>query len=131
MLGNLLETLTSVTYLGNEYPVSSSFAFLQTIFNIVSYALIPLFIAVAAAGSIYAIVLGVNLARAADAETRDAAKKRLIWAIIGLVSIIVLILLLNFIMQQIPNWVSSYSTGDVWTKNDGSIVTWDGKKWVG
>ena len=130
MLGNLLaESLEWITFMGNKYAVAKSFTFLQTIFDIVGYALIPLFIAVAAGGAIYAIVLGVNLARAADAETRDAAKKRLIWAIVGLVSIIVLILLLNFIMPRIPVWIGNYQEGVTYTIG-GTEYHWDGNAWA-
>ena len=123
MLGNLLiakdDTLSvtkysSVTFMGNSYKVASSFDWLQTLFTVVSWVLIPLFIAVAAAGAIYAVVLGVNLARAEDAERRDAAKKRLIWAIVGFASIVVLILLLNFLMRLIPGWISDYQVGDLY-----------------
>lgn len=138
MLGKLLATevnnYESITFLGNEYAVEKSFTFLQSIFNIISFALIPLFIAVAAGGAIYAIVLGVNLARAADAESRDAAKKRLIWAIVGLASIVVIIILLNWLVPKIPEWVSSYQEGDIWTASDGTYKwTKDGAdsyKWV-
>lgn len=116
------QTFKTITFMGNSYPVAESFSFLQTLFNIISYAIIPLFIAVAAGGAIYAIVLGVNLARAADAETRDAAKKRLIWAIVGLASIIVLIILLNWLMPQIPKWVSSYADGDIWEVTENNVT---------
>ncbi len=106
-MGALMTKLAAtITYMGNKYVgINDNFAFLQTIFNIVSWVLVPLFIAVAAAGSIYAVVLGVNLARAADAEARQNAKTRLIWAIVGLVSIIVLILLINWICTMVPGWV--------------------------
>ena len=132
MLGRLLDVTNykSIKFMGNEYAVVESFDWLQTLFNVISWVLIPLFIAVAAAGAIYAVVLGVNLARAEDAEKRDAAKKRLIWAIVGFASIIVLILLLNFIMRLVPNWISDYQEGDIWTKNDGTTHTWNGDKWV-
>ena len=139
MLGKLLadavnagatgaDKLTWITFMGNKYAISSSFSFLQTIFNIVGYALIPLFIAVAAGGAIYAIVLGVNLARAADAEARDAAKKRLIWAIVGLASIVILILLLNFLMPRIPVWIGGYEENAIY-EIEGKNYTWDGNKW--
>ena len=137
MLGKLLATTktmevtqySSVTFMGNSYKIAKSFDWLQTLFNVVSWVLIPLFIAVAAGGAIYAVVLGVNLARAEDAERRDAAKKRLIWAIVGFASIIVLILLLNFLMRLIPNWISDYNTGDIYTNADGVTEYYDGNDW--
>lgn len=104
LAARILNLGATITYMGKDYIVEDQFAFLGTIFSIVQYALIPLFIAVAAAGSIYAVVLGVNLARAEDAEKRQAAKQRLIWAVVGLVSIIVLILLINWIVGMVPQW---------------------------
>ena len=128
MLGRLQTHYESIKFMGTEYPVVESFNWLQTLFNVISWVLIPLFIAVAAAGAIYAVVLGVNLARAEDAEKRDAAKKRLIWAIVGFASIIVLILLVNFIMRLIPNWIADYQNDDTWTKSDGDYI-WRDTKW--
>lgn len=105
-MGALMTKLAAVIkYMGKSYVVDDRFAFLGTIFKIVEMVMIPLFIAVAAAGSIYAVVLGVNLARAADAEARQQAKTRLIWAIVGLVAIIVLIILINWICGMVPQWI--------------------------
>lgn len=129
MLEKLLTDFELITFMGNKYAVASSFTFLQTIFDIISYALVPLFIAVAAAGAIYAIVLGVNLARAADAEARDAAKKRLIWAIVGLAVIVILIILLNWLMPKIPEWVSNYAEGDHVKIGEEVKSTYTGGKW--
>ncbi len=66
----------------------------------------PILIVVAAAGTIYAIVLGVNMARADSTEKREEAKKRVINVIIGMIIIIALILLLQlFINNILPNWL--------------------------
>lgn len=63
--------------------------------------LAPLLIIVATAGMIYAVVLGVNLARADSAEKQQEAKKRLIYAVVGLVVILVLILFLKLFVANV------------------------------
>ncbi len=60
----------------------------NTIFDV----LWPLLIVVGAAGAIWAVVLGVNMARADSTEKREEAKKRLLNVVIGLAIIIGLIL---------------------------------------
>ena len=65
----------------------------------------PLLILVAAAGSIYAIVLGVQMARADSTEKREEAKKRVINVLIGMAIAVGLILLLSLFMTYLPTWI--------------------------
>lgn len=65
--------------------------------------LVPLLIAVATAGMIYAVYLGINMIRAEDTGKREEAKKRLIWAVIGIVVIIAGIALLYILRENIGN----------------------------
>ena len=59
---------------------------------------------VGAAGMIYAIILGVNMARADSTEKREEAKKRLINVIVGVAIMVALILLcVLFIEAILPN----------------------------
>ena len=81
------------------------YAAVMTFVNTVQVILIPLLILVASAGTIYAVVLGVNMAKADSGEKREEAKKRLINFIIGLVIIIVLIVALRVVMEYIPNFI--------------------------
>lgn len=67
---------------------------------------------------IYAIVLGVKLARAESADARDEAKKRLINAIIALVVMIALILLLQLFVDNIGSWI-----GDAVSKDPDPVDT--------
>ena len=68
----------------------------------------PLLIVVAAAGTIYAIVLGVNMARADSTEKREEAKKRVINVIIGMIIIVALILLLQlFVNTILPSFIGA------------------------
>lgn len=61
----------------------------------------PLLIVVAAAGSIYAVILGVNMARADSTEKREEGKKRLINVLIGMAVIIGLILFMELFVSAI------------------------------
>lgn len=61
----------------------------------------PLMILVGAAGSIYAVVLGVNMAKADSGEKREEAKKRLITAVVGLVIVVALILLMRLLFSDL------------------------------
>ena len=77
------------------------------IVDAINWLLYPLLILVGTAGVIYAVYLGVNLARADSADKQQEAKKRMINAIIGLASIIALILLLKLFCNSIlPMWLN-------------------------
>lgn len=62
-------------------------------------------IVVATAGTIYAVVLGVKMARAEDAGAREEAKKRIINFIIALAVTILLIILLQVFVKYLPDWL--------------------------
>lgn len=62
-------------------------------------------IVVATAGTIYAVVLGVKMARAEDASARDEAKKRIINFIVALAVTVLLILLLQLFVTYLPTWL--------------------------
>ena len=88
-----------------KIPEDSTWSFLNPVLSVLTSALIPILIIVGTAGMIYAIVLGVKLARAETSEARDEAKKRLINAIIALVVMIALILLLQLFTENIGKWL--------------------------
>lgn len=59
--------------------------------NAVQTILAPILAVVAAAGVIWAIVLGVQMARADSTDKREEVKKRLIGLVIGIAILVVLI----------------------------------------
>lgn len=63
----------------------------RTVIDTISSVLGAILGIVGAAGVIWAIVLGINMARADSAEKREEAKKRLISVIVGIVIMIVLV----------------------------------------
>lgn len=93
---------------------NSDWAFLNPVLDVLASALVPILIIVGTAGMIYAIVLGVKLARAETTDARDEAKKRLINAVIALVVMIALILLLQLFTDNIAKWI-----GDVAGESSG------------
>lgn len=74
---------------------------LGQVFNIISIVLWVVLAIVGAIGSIYAIYLGVQLARADEQGKRDDAKKHLITTVIAVGVTIALILVFNIFLPMI------------------------------
>lgn len=79
----------------------TEFEWVVTLRDAINTVTWPLLIIVAAAGTIYAVVLGVNMARADSTEKREEAKKRVISVLVGMAIIIGLILLLKLFVESI------------------------------
>ena len=73
----------------------------EQIVNAIDTLLYPLLVVVGAAGMIYAVVIGVQMARADSTEKREEAKKRLINVIVGLAITIALILFFKLFINTI------------------------------
>ena len=73
----------------------------------------PLLALVAAAGTLYCVLLGVKFAKAEEPQDREKAKAHLKNAIIGFVLIFVLIVVLNLAMDPLMQWVTSSTNGGV------------------
>lgn len=80
------------------------------VLEIINAILWPAIGLVGAIGTIYCIILGVKLAKADEAGSREKAKKDLIGAIIGFVVIFVLIVGLKVLMPILQNWVGTQIT---------------------
>ncbi len=70
-------------------------AWVANLFDYLGPILYAIMAVVAAAGAVYAIVLGVNLARAEDQSKRDEAKKRLITTLIAIAITVALVIFFN------------------------------------
>ncbi len=81
--------------------LAGEFDWVDQITGAISAVLWPLLAVVAAAGTIYAIVLGVNMARADSTEKREEAKKRVINVLVAMVIIVGIILLLQLFIKTI------------------------------
>jgi len=93
------------TMLGAKKYDLGAFDWIYDIKDVIDAILWPVIILVAAVGTIYAIVLGVNMARADSNDKREEAKKRVINVLIGMAIIVGLILLLNLFMSLLPKWI--------------------------
>lgn len=83
---------------------------INPVFNVLDWLLPVIMIVLGLAGIVYAIVLGINYAKAENADQKDAAKKRLINVVVGvLVMLIALILIFVFIKNayDIFGWVDT------------------------
>ena len=85
---------------GDEIDLKG-FNWVYDIVDVINNVKWPLLILVAAAGSIYAIVLGVQMARADSTEKREEAKKRLINLLVGIAITIGLILFFTLLIRTI------------------------------
>lgn len=105
-LANLAVNLAAdsgIDYTGKWAPI-------KTIIDFIGSVLPYVLIVVATAGTIYAVVLGVNMAKADDAGKREEAKKRIVNFVIALVVTIVLILLLKLFADNVNKFLP-----DSWT----------------
>lgn len=93
--------LAKVTPVVDWDKVDENFQWVKNIVDVIDMVLWPLLIVVAAAGTIYAVVLGVNMARADSTEKREEAKKRVINVLVGMAIIVGLVLLLKLFMDVI------------------------------
>lgn len=102
---NLINLLVSESV---WWGLPEKLSFLKTIVSAIESVLWPVLIVVATVGSIYAIYLGINMAKAEDSSKRDEAKKHVINAVIAMVVTVVLILLIQLVLiPNIPVWVSN------------------------
>ena len=96
MLGNAWKNALSKdgkTYAGYEWVVK--------LFDYIGPILYAILAVVGAAGVIYSIVLGINLAKAEDQSKRDEAKKRMVTTIIAVAVTLVLIIFFNELLPLI------------------------------
>lgn len=77
------------------YYYSGGFAWLTDVYNVLPPILYSILAVVGAAGTVYSIVLGVNLAKSENDEKRKSAISRLRNTIIGVGVLLVLVLIIN------------------------------------
>jgi len=98
-MGKIGMLLTQISGLSDEYQ------WVNKLYSVLDPLLYAIMAIVGAAGAIYAIILGVNLARAEDQSKRDEAKKRLVWTLIAVAITIALVL---FFTLLLPTILSSF-----------------------
>ena len=93
-------TMLANTTFGDQLK-GTDYEWLAPIVNFIESAMIPIIIVLLAISAIYAIILGVNMARAESAEQRDNAKKRIINFLIGAITIIVILVIVYVLAAKI------------------------------
>lgn len=104
-MSEFLSTFVNLLATESSSGLPEAWQWLDPIIDILNFVLWPILILVGTAGMIYAVVLGVKLARAETPDQREEAKKRIINAVIALVVIIALILLLKIFIDNFPSWL--------------------------
>ena len=97
--------LFKLATLGANYEYPAGWEWVGDIVGFLNMVLPYLLIVVCTAGAIYAVVLGVKMARAEDASAREEAKKRVINFIIALAVTVLLIILLQVFTKYLPGWL--------------------------
>lgn len=105
---------------------------LYPVYKVGKSLLVPVFILLALAGASLIISLSVKFAKSENADEKDSVKKRLIWACIGvLIMIIALVLILIFINNSfaITQWIYGESEvgGDATSGGSGGGSTSGGE----
>lgn len=100
-ISKVLSAFAGTSTYAETNGVDPKFTWIQEITQAIDTLLWPLLIVVAACGTIYAVVLGVNMARADSTEKREEAKKRLINLLIGIAITIGLILFFKLLITTI------------------------------
>lgn len=102
-MSKLLSMATMLTTYGDKWQ-GSNWEWLGKILDFINSALPYIMIAVGTFGIIYAIILGVNMAKAEDATKREEAKKRIINFVIAIVITIALIAVMWLVISNLENW---------------------------
>ncbi len=93
--------------------LDSKYGWVETIYSTIMTVLVPILAIVAAAGVIWAIVLGVQMARADSTEKREESKKRMISLVVGIVILVVLILFFTTLFPVILKSVLGLNPADI------------------
>ena len=88
---------------GDALKDDPTYGFLAPIVNFIESALLPIVVVLLAIAAIYAIILGVNMAKAESAEKREEAKKRIMNFIIGAAVIIVVLVIIYVLAANITD----------------------------
>lgn len=84
-----------------DYIYSGNLAWLDDVYNILPSILYAILAVVGGAGTVYAIILGINLAKSESDDKRKTASTRLKNTIIGVAVLLVLVLFINLCLPAI------------------------------
>lgn len=110
----LAETVWTWGALADKLNSSGNWGWLSTLLGVVDTILWVVLILVGAVGAIYAVYVGVKMARADSAEAREESKKRLINIIVSIAVTAGLILFFNILLPVILSSLGVF--GDLTTQ---------------
>lgn len=93
--------MSGLMFVDTGIEEGGTWGWVNTVVTAIQDILWPILIVVGAAGMLYAVIIGVNMARADSTEKREEAKRRLINVIVGLAIIIALILFFQLFISAI------------------------------
>ena len=99
--------------------------FLNPIIDFLNAWYIPIVTVLATAGVLYAIILGVNLAKSDNADKRNAAKKRIVHASLTIVIVIALTFSLRFVLANLDDWVNHSAYNQITNTEVVSSITYN------
>lgn len=111
-LANVVMRLPFMGGLADSWGIEADgqYKWVINIVNAIGNILVPILAIVAAAGILWAIVLGIQMARADSTEKREESKKRLIGLVVGIVILVVLIV---FFTTLFPIIMKSFLPTDI------------------
>ena len=97
------------------YQYLGSLAWLNDLYGTLPYILYAILPAIGGAGTVYAIILGINLAKSESEDQRKNAQNRIKNTIIGVIVLLVLVLFITIAIPEIlravyPNLVVPETT---------------------
>lgn len=107
MIGFLGSGSSAPSDVSNVSWIQKTFAIVWTIIDQILW---PAFAIIATLGIVYAIVLGVNYAKAETSDKKEEAKKRIINAVVGVIVMLALIVILKVFVSEIGGvreWANS------------------------
>lgn len=110
LMFNMAQKIVGMRYMLGEEELTQVEKIVKPIDELFDVMIIPLLSLIGGAGTIYAIVLGVQYSKAESSDKREEAKKRLVNTIIGFVVVFVLLIILRVFtnnITSIKDWISN------------------------
>ena len=103
-MGMLLDAAADT---GKNDPAGVTNSVLKSVIGYVNSILAAIIGVAVAIATVYAIVVGVRMAKANNAEEREEAKKKVIYTVLGIAVAVALMLILVILKDKIPQWVGA------------------------
>ena len=132
--------LMSMGMLMADTPEKVTNDVLYDVINYVNSILAAIIGVAVAIATVYAIVVGVRMAKANNAEEREEAKKKVIFTVIGIAVAVALMLVLVILRDKIPEWlgmkkivktIDGKSVERWWPKDSALPDGWSWKAFIG